>query len=111
MTLTIEQTGPFPVARLMGEWRSTDDQNYHDELHGLVTGPGAKLAIDLSGLNMLDSGGLSVLINLVRRARTKESRVVLVAPSPFVAGVFEVTRLDRWFDLCPDMQKAAEHLA
>ena len=110
MNLTIDQSGSFPVAKMSGEWRSSDGEDHHETLHALVAEPDARLAIDLSGLKMLDSHALSVLINLGTRARLSRARMVLVAPSPFVAGVFEVTRLDRWFDLCADSTQAARML-
>ena len=110
MILTIDRSLAFPVVKLTGDWRSTDGGDYLETLHGLVAEPGSCLAIDMSGLKMLDSSGLSVLINLVTRARLSRSRVVLVAPTPFVSGVFEVTHLDRWFDLCEDLPQAARVL-
>jgi anti-sigma B factor antagonist len=110
MILTIDRAGQIPVAKMAGEWRSTDGETYLEELHALVAEPGSKLAIDMSGLKMLDSSGLSVLINVVTRARLSRSRVVLMSPSPFVSGVFEVTHLNRWFDLCQDLPEAAKLL-
>lgn len=110
MELNIEKSGPFAVARLSGEWRSSDAHDHSEALHALVAEPGSKVALDLSQLKMLDSTALSVLINLVTRARLSRSRVAMVAPSPFVAGVFEVTRLDRWFEVCPDTGAAAKLL-
>ena len=47
---------------------------------------------------MIDSSGLSSLISLVTRARLTKGRVVLVSPSPFVAGIFRMTHLDHWYD-------------
>ena len=49
MRLTIDKSGAFPVARMTGEWRATDEQEYRDELHPLVAETGARLIIDLSG--------------------------------------------------------------
>ncbi|MFH0983134.1 MAG: STAS domain-containing protein [Planctomycetota bacterium] len=110
MMLTIDKSGPFPVAKMTGEWRATDGHEYRDELHPLVATAGAKLAIDLSGLHLIDSSGLAVLINVVTHARLANARVILVAPSPFIAGVFEVTRLNTWFDICRDLGEAAKLL-
>ena len=35
-----------------------------------------------------------------------DARAVLVAPTPFVAGVFEVTNLDRWFEIVGSLDEA-----
>jgi anti-sigma B factor antagonist len=111
MQLNIDKSGPFAVARLTGEWRGTDGRVGLEELHPLVASAGAKLAIDVSNLKMIDSSGLAGLISVVTHARLAEARTVLVGPSAFVAGVFDVTRLSDWFDVCNDMDEAARVLS
>jgi hypothetical protein len=49
-------------------------------------------------------------MHLVNRARMSAGAVVLVAPSPFVSGVFQVTRLNEWFDVCADLTEAGKKL-
>lgn len=107
----IEKHGKLPVAYLSGEVTSADAADVNDALREFVEGPTGRLAIDLSQLKMIDSSGLAALINLVNRARLSGGRVVLVAPSPFVASVFSVTRLDTWFDIVPTIDQAVSHLA
>jgi anti-anti-sigma regulatory factor len=53
---------------------------------------------------------LSCLIAIVTKARLGEGRVILVGPSKFVQAVLEVTRLDTWFEICPDFEEAARLL-
>ena len=69
--------------------------------------PDSLLAVELSGLESIDSSNLSVLINLATRARLAGASVVLVAPSPFVRGILEVTRLITWFDVCDSVEDVA----
>ena len=110
MELQVDRDGPFPVARLSGALAAQDAPDLTDSLHEFVSGPGAKLAIDLSALESMDSSGLSALIGLVTRARLGGGQVMLIAPTSFVTGVFNVTRLDTWFDICPDLEVAARRL-
>lgn len=110
MELTIDKSGVLPVAKMTGEWRSTEEHDCQDVLHPLVAKPEAKLVIDLSGLQMIDSSGLASLISVVTHARLSGARVVLLAPSPFVAEVLEITNLDRWFEICADMDEAIKLL-
>ena len=102
----MDRTRSFPVARLSGALSGLDADQLGDALGELPYGEEARLAIDLSGLRSIDSNGLAVLIAVVTRSRLTHGRVVLVAPSPFVAGVLSVTRLDRWFDVCGDLAGA-----
>lgn len=111
MKLSIDRSGPIPVAVLEGEWRPTREENIELQLHPLVAEAGARLIIDLSRLDMIGSSGLSALISVVTHARLARSRVILVAPSPFVAGVLETTNLDTWFEICADREAATRVLS
>jgi anti-sigma B factor antagonist len=111
MQIEVDRQGAFAVARLSGESSMSDGETLAETLNDLVAGGKAKVAIDLSGLKLIDSTGLSVLMNVVARSRLSGGRVLLVAPSTFVGGVLRVTRLDRWFEICADMSDAARRLA
>jgi anti-sigma B factor antagonist len=111
MILTLEKSGPIAIARLSGEWRGTDGQETLDALHPTVAETGAKLILDLGGLTMIDSSGLAALISVVTHARLCHARVVLAAPNAFVSGVFEVTRLDRWFEVAESVAAATAQLS
>ncbi len=99
MELRIDHSGPVPTATLSGEIRSEDALTFLEELHPLVAEPDSRLAIDLRQVEFIDSSGLTSLINVVTRARLAKGRAILVGPTPFVSGVFEVTNLNRWFEI------------
>ena len=111
MKLQVDRDGPFPIARLSGGLSGGDADDLASALQDFVAGREAKLAIDLAALESIDSSGLSALISLVTRARLGGGQAVLVAPTSFVSGVFNVTRLDTWFDICPDVEEANRRLA
>jgi anti-anti-sigma factor len=73
-----------------------------EKLHPLIAEKGSAMVIDLTGMPTVDSSGLSQLIGLATHARLSESRVVLFGPTAFVAGLFELTRLNTWFDIAAD---------
>ena len=85
-------------------------ERFTETLQEHACGEEAHLAIDLSQLTLIDSSGLSAMISLVTRARLTNGQVVLVAPSPFVSGILEVTHLDHWFDICDSLDDAARRL-
>lgn len=106
MEVKIESSGDIRVARLSGAMGVGEEAVLAEKLQPLVGEPESKLAIELTGMTSINSLGLSELINVVIRARLSRSRVVLVAPSQFVCGVFEMTRLDRWFEIVDDLDAA-----
>jgi len=110
MDIQIDRGGAITVARVSGELIGEDVERFTEELTELVSGEGSALAVELSELELVDSNGLAALMNLVTRARLSEGNVVLVSPSAFVAGIFSVTRLDTWFDICNTLDEAKRKL-
>ncbi len=109
--MKIESQGAMTIVHLSGEMTAADSEGVIEDLHGLVGDSGARLAMDLSGVELIDSSGLSSMMNLVSRARLSDGRVVLVSPTKFVSSIFAVTRLDQWFEICATMDEARESLA
>ncbi len=72
----------------------------------LMERPGAKVVIDLHGVEFIGSAGLGDLVRITAQANTQGGRLVLAAPSPFVLGVLETTRLDKFFEICADVDSA-----
>lgn len=68
-----------------------------------------KLIVDVSGVTFMDSTGLGVLVG-VRRRLHGEGVVAIACPSAAIVNLFEVTGLDRTFDLCPTVSAAHARL-
>ncbi len=111
MDIQIESSEAFAVAKVSGELIGKEVERFTEELHELVSGEGSALAVDLSALELIDSSGLAAMMNLVTRARLSDGNVVLVSPTAFVAGIFNVTRLDTWFDVCESLEEARQKLS
>lgn len=58
-----------------------------------------RLVIDLSGVSFIDSTGLSVLVQGMKRCRVRQGDLRLCAARPPVDGIFALTRLDRTFQI------------
>jgi len=103
--ISIEQNGAYVVAHVSGALDMSTVEEFSNALHDYATGDSAKLAVEMSRLESVDSTGLSALMTLVTRARLSQGKVVLVAPTPLVRGVFDVTRLNDWFDICEHVEE------
>ncbi len=57
------------------------------------------LVLDLSGVTFLDSMALGVLLSSLKRLRETGGQLRVVAPRPEIRRIFEVTLLDRLFDI------------
>ena len=56
-----------------------------------------RVAVDLSGVQFMDSSALSALVQAHERARERKQQFVLLRPSPACAKVLNITGLDRVF--------------
>ena len=71
---------------------------------------GARVAVDLSRVDFLDSSALGALVSVLREVRPTGD-VALYGARPGVAGILRVTRLDAVFCCVQDRVEALEHLA
>jgi len=105
-----ENRGAYTLAKLEGRFEGAAGDGVPQELQDLVPGPEGVLALDLSAVEMLDSSGLGILVDLTARARMRDARVVLVSPSPFIQGVLKVTKLDTWLEVVASIDMLGEPL-
>lgn len=72
----------------------------------LLGGHAMKVILDLSNVDYVSSGGLCVLLKLLRGVKQKEGLLKLCGLSPFVAEVFAISNFQRFFDVCADREAA-----
>lgn len=65
-----------------------------------------ELIVDLSKVDFVDSFGLGVLVGALKRIRGVDGRFVLVLNEPRVLKVFEITGLDKVFDIADSLEAA-----
>jgi anti-sigma B factor antagonist len=68
-------------------------------MYELIDNGNQRIAIDLSGVEFMDSTGLGVLIGALKRVRESGGSLVLGGIRPAVSRVFEITGLDRIFTI------------
>lgn len=68
------------------------------------------LVIDLTAATLLDCAGVGALLTAVAPLRDQpDATVVLAGASGIVKRLFDLLRLDRFFDILPDLDRATEH--
>ena len=72
---------------------------FHKALVELCSTKPDPLVIHLGEVAYMDSSGVGTLVEIFRRVKGYGGRLVLVAPTPRVQSVFEITRLDRFFTI------------
>jgi anti-sigma B factor antagonist len=110
--LVEEQPDPDTrVISVSGEIHVTTAPEFSQRLNDAIVAGTKGVVIDMSGVEFIDSTGLSVLLNGLRRVTRADGSLSLVVSNPTVLRLFEITRLDSTFDIQPtrDAALAAVH--
>ncbi|MCF7874127.1 MAG: STAS domain-containing protein [Candidatus Omnitrophica bacterium] len=67
-----------------------------------------KVIIDCQNLAYIDSSGLATLIELLQRLKKENGELKICNLAEKVKSVFEVTKLDKLFDICLNQEQAVE---
>ncbi|MCX5084132.1 STAS domain-containing protein [Streptomyces sp. NPDC056121] len=95
-----------PVIELAGELDHDSAPEIRDLLPGLPIKHGQQLVVDLGGLTLCDSSGISVLIAARNVALDAHSTIVLTAVPDMVSRTLSMVGLDQVFPTRPTAQAA-----
>ena len=100
------------VARLTGELDISGADSVGRRIAEAVPSSARGVVVDMSGLEFIDSSGVSMLFTLARRvvSRRQELRVVAPAGTP-VARVLDIVEFDRAAPVHPDLDSAVAGIA
>ena len=110
MTVDVEDRSGVKVLRPRGKLTGEDGKTLVDTANRFLIGEGATMVLHLADVSYMNSSGLGELVRLAAKANMQKQRVVFAAPSEFVGRVFQATRLDTFFEVFPDVDKALDRL-
>ena len=96
------------ILRLRGEIDLRTSPRLRNTLLNLIDEKPRRIILDLSEVSHVDSSGVGTMVELKRRAMRYQSPVVLVGLQERVRSLFEITRLDQFFDITDTIEKARE---
>ena len=91
--------GRQTVVSLNGEIDLSNHAVLRAGLNDLIVGGAVDLVLDMSGVTFLDSTGLGALIGTRRRVHAFHGSLAIVLTDDATRRVFEITGLDKVFDL------------
>lgn len=111
MEIKIQRRGNVTVFQLEGELREEQRDLLINAIGNALIEHGAKAVLDLERVSYISSAGIAALVQVTARANTLEQRIILTHPSNMIAGVFEATRLNKYFEIGPDIETALRVLS
>jgi anti-sigma B factor antagonist len=94
------------VVNVSGEIHVSTAPSFREQLTEVIESGGSALVLDLSGVEFIDSTGLSVLLTGLRQISQRGGNMVLVCKNPTVLRLFQITSLDSTFEIVPDRPTA-----
>ena len=89
-----------------GEVHVSTAPEFSERLNEAIAGGKTSVVIDMTGVDFIDSTGLSVLLNALRRVTRQQGALALAVSNPTVLRLFEITRLDSTFDIASTREEA-----
>jgi anti-sigma B factor antagonist len=102
--------GDAGVVAVRGEIHVSSAPELSDCLASVMERGVTALVLDLSEVEFIDSTGLSVLLNVLRRLTQRGGSLVIVCTNPTVLRLFEITRLESTFDIVSTREEAIARL-
>jgi anti-sigma B factor antagonist len=99
MEIKLSESNGIAVAAIEGEINISTSPQLKKEMEK-VSNP--KLVINLSKVNYVDSSGLATLVEILKKTRSRGGAMYLTHLSDKVRSLFEITKLDKLFGICPD---------
>ncbi|NDU75605.1 anti-sigma factor antagonist [Actinomadura sp. DSM 109109] len=106
LEVTTRRDGGRAVLRLCGELDAAGSQELRARLDEARREHGDHLVLDLTGLDFMDSGGLSVIVSCYKAATAAGGSLVLAGPRPIVRRALEITGLHRRIPVRNTLQEA-----
>lgn len=107
MTYLTKALGSFLVVHLDGEIDLESAPRLRQHLLESLN-LGSSLLVEMSGVGYIDSSGIASLVEALQNARKRRLDLKLIAPSNRVRRVLELARLDKVFDIYPDLETAQQ---
>jgi len=102
--------GGAHVVALHGEIHVTTAPRLAEHLTSAIERGKTAIVLDMSGVEFIDSTGLSVLLNVLRLTGQRQGRLALVCTNPTVLRLFQITGLEGTFDIFADRAEAIAHV-
>ena len=94
-----------------GEVHVSTAPEFSERLNDAIAGGKTGVVIDMTGVDFIDSTGLSVLLNGLRRVTRARGAMLIACANPTVLRLFEITKLDSTFEILPDCDEAIARMS
>ena len=106
MPVNIENKNGLTVCHIEGEIDINTSPGIKKSLDKLLQSKTPKIIVNLAKVTYVDSSGLATLVEILKNMRSYGGRLRLTNLSPKVKSLFEITKLEKLFEIMADEQEA-----
>ncbi|MBD3426619.1 MAG: anti-sigma factor antagonist [Candidatus Omnitrophica bacterium] len=106
MQINHEDTGGISIFRIEGDIDINTSPDIKRSFDQVAAQKKNKIVINLKDVNYVDSSGLATLVEILKNLRAYGGKLKLTNLSSKVKGLFEITKLDKLFDIVDSEQDA-----
>lgn len=111
MNHTVDDNDGVRVVHLTGPIDVSRSHELRDLLGQQISGPDARVLVDLTDVTLIDSSGIGVFVTAHRRADAAGAGFGLAGPGANVGRVFELTRTNRLLRIYGTLDEGLQALA
>lgn len=106
MSVKMEMKNDLVVCFIDGEIDINTSPDIKKTFDKFLSKKSPKILINLAKVNYIDSSGLATLVEILKNMRSYGGKMKLCNMSAKVKGLFEITKLDKLFDIVSDEASA-----
>ena len=106
MQVTERVNRDIVICDITGDIDINSSPQIRSEFDKLIAKKIMKIIINLQGVSYVDSSGLATLVEMLKRTKGYSGKLLLSNLSDKVKSLFEITKLERLFDIYDDEEDA-----
>lgn len=106
MQIRTEEKNGISVFRMNGDIDINTSPEVKKSFDQAMSSKSVKVVINLKDVSYVDSSGLATLVEILKNLRSYGGKLKLSNLSVKVRGLFEITKLDKLFDIVADEDDA-----
>jgi anti-sigma B factor antagonist len=108
MKISADKKGDVFICRLEGEIDFNNSPELRKSFIELIESGAEKVILDLEKVIYVDSSGLATLVEMLQKLKNANGQLKLANLQEKVKSVFEITKLERIFEIYPQIQQAID---
>jgi anti-sigma B factor antagonist len=108
MVIKEKQSGDVIVLAVDGEINFNSSPEFRKSFLKVLDSKNLKVVVNLLNVAYVDSSGLATLVEAHQKIKSAGGKLKLTNLSPKVKGLFEITKLEKLFDIQPNEEEAVK---